>query len=343
MGLELWVELLILQTIIGYCFVIANDCIGIYNIRDLNNMKGDLTFVKAHKWIGRIETLFFYAITVQCLLMIVPWKPIFLDITSTVGIHFMIGGIVGNILFGTKFVIARFKKDTIYKYGQIFGPIGFLGWSFSHWTALINYYFHVVPAMSPEIHFIPSSFLFAAILPIPIGISIFLGVLVRRGKTTEDKRFSIHQLAFILHGITFGYEGAAKELLGTPALFKYVVPKTYEFLEKMMHILGFDLKALEAMNLNEAMDEFMKKAAQIGMAEKLKVKWESDRSFTVESINCSTAKVRSAMKKEELENAVCPWAIIAASIVNKITGKNLEMEPSEFNEIGAKTKLTLTD
>ena len=63
MGMLLWVELLILQTIIGYCFVIANDCIGIYNIRDLNNMKGDLTFVKAHKWIGRIETLFFYAIT----------------------------------------------------------------------------------------------------------------------------------------------------------------------------------------------------------------------------------------------------------------------------------------
>ncbi len=339
----LWVELLILQTLIGYCFVIANDSIGLYNIRDLNNMKGDLTFVKAHKLIGRIETVFFYAITVQCLLMIVPWKAAFTDITSTVGIHFMIGGIVGNALFGTKFVIAAFKKNLIYKYGQIIGPIGFVGWSFAHWTALINYYYHVVPAMSPEIHFIPSSFLFAAILPIPIGICIFLIVLVRRGSAAGKSRFSVHQLAFILHGITFGYEGAAKELLGTPALFKYVVPKTYEFLEKMMYLIGFDMKALESMNLNQAMDEFLKRAAAIGMAEKIKVKWESDRIFTVESINCSTSKVRSAMKTEELINAVCPWAIIAASIANKITGKNLEMEPSEFNEIGAKTRLKITD
>ncbi len=339
----LWAELLILQTLIGYCFVIANDAIGIYNIRDLSNMKGDITLVKAHKMIGRIETIFFYAITIQCLLMIVPWKAEFTDFTSTVGLHFMIGGVTANILFGTKFVIAAFKKDLIYKYGQIIGPVGFIGWSLGHWTSLINYYFHTVPAMSPEINFIPSSFWFAAILPIPIGISIFLAVLVRRGSQEGKSRFSIHQLAFILHGITFGYEGAAKELLGTPALFKYVVPKTYEFLEKMMYLMGFDMKELEKMNLSEAMDEFMSRAAKIRMAEKLKVKWESDRIFTIESINCSTSKVRSTMSEEELQNAVCPWAIIAASIVNKITGKNLEMEASEFSEIGAKTRLKITD
>ena len=32
----LWVELLIIQTLVGYCFVIANDIIGIYNVKDLN-------------------------------------------------------------------------------------------------------------------------------------------------------------------------------------------------------------------------------------------------------------------------------------------------------------------
>ncbi|MFX1294718.1 MAG: hypothetical protein ACFFD2_07670 [Promethearchaeota archaeon] len=343
MSLLLWAELLILQTLIGYCFVIANDCIGLYNIRDLSNMKGDITLVKAHKWIGRVETVFFYAITIQCLLMILPWKSVYLDITSTVGIHFMIGGIIANCLFGFKFVIATFKKNLIYKYGQFIGPIGFIGWSLGHWTSLINYYFNVVPNMSPEIHVIPSSFLFAAILPIPIGISIFLAVLIRRGSKAGKKRFSVHQIAFILHGITFGYEGAARDLLGTPALFKYVVPKTYEFLEKMMYLMGFDMKKLEKMNLNEAMDAFMKTAAKIGMAEKIKVKWESDRTFIVESINCSTSKVRSTMKEEELTNAICPWAIIAAAIVNKITGKNLEIEPSEFHEIGAKNRLTIID
>ena len=46
MGFELWIELMVLQTIIGYCFVLANVFIGLFNIRDLNLMKGDFAIVK---------------------------------------------------------------------------------------------------------------------------------------------------------------------------------------------------------------------------------------------------------------------------------------------------------
>ena len=49
------------------------------------------------------------------------------------------------------------------------------------------------------------------------------------------------------------------------------------------------------------------------------------------------------MTKEELTNAICPWAIFAAAIANKLTGKELRMEASEFNEIGASTKLTFLE
>jgi len=83
--------------------------------------------------------------------------------------------------------------------------------------------------------------------------------------------------------------------------------------------------------------------AKVGMAEKIKIKWESDTVFTVESVNCSTAAVRSVMTPEELTNAVCPWALFTASIVNKITGKELRFEASEFNEIGAITRLSIID
>jgi len=159
----------------------------------------------------------------------------------------------------------------------------------------------------------------------------------------EKRRFAFNQLAFVLHGITFGYEKSAKELLGTPALFKYVVPRTYEFVDRMMTMSGFDMQQFEKLSLPDAMKEFIKMAEKIGMAEKIKVDWESEKSFIIESVNCSTSQVRSVMTKEELTNAICPWAIIIASIVNRITGKELKMEPSEFNEIGAKTKLTLVD
>ncbi len=110
-----------------------------------------------------------------------------------------------------------------------------------------------------------------------------------------------------------------------------------------MDIMGLEIAKLQGMNVTDAMEEFMKKAAQIGMAEKIVIHWEDSNHFTVESVNCSTAKVRSAMSKDELENAICPWAIMAATIVNKITNKDLEIEPSEFNEIGAKSRLTIKE
>jgi hypothetical protein len=344
MALELWVELMILQTIIGYCFALANEFIGLYNIRDLNLMKGDFTIVKYHKRYGWIELSVFYALTIQCVYMFYLhvvmsfWYPGVLT-------HSWVGGFVAFFIVSTKFVIARFKKDEIYKYGQYLGPIGFIGWSLAHWSSLYNFYYVVLPSWTAiNVTFIPNTFLWAAIIPFIGGAVLFLFVLVKRGSMIKEKtRFAFNQLAFVLHGITFGYEKSARELLGTPALFKYVVPRTYEFIDRMMTMSGFDMQQFEKLSLPDAMKEFMKMAEKIGMAEKIKVDWESEKSFIIESINCSTSQVRSVMTKEELANAICPWAIIIASIVNKITGKELKMEPSEFNEIGAKTKLTLLD
>ncbi|MHA2181399.1 MAG: hypothetical protein ACXAAH_08255 [Promethearchaeota archaeon] len=346
MAFELWVELMILQTIIGYCFAVANEFIGLYNIKDLNLMKGDFSIVKFHKRYGWIEVSIFYALTIQCVYMFYlhvvgsVWSPGVLT-------HSWIGGFVAFFIVSTKFVIARFKKDEIYKYGQYLGPLGFIGWSLAHWTSLINFYYFVLPNWIPlgiNVTFIPISFLWAALIPFIVGASLFLLVLVKRGSMMKEKRrFSFNQLAFVLHGITFGYEKSAKELLGTPAIFKYVVPRTYEFIERMMAMSGFDMAQFKKLSLSDAMKEFMKMAEKIGMAEKIKVEWESEKTFTIESVNCSTSQVRSVMTKEELSNAICPWAIIIASIANKITGKELKMEPSEFNEIGAITRLTLID
>ncbi|MFW9972108.1 MAG: hypothetical protein ACFFDF_18100, partial [Candidatus Odinarchaeota archaeon] len=340
----------ILQTIIGYCFVLANDFIGLYNIKDLNLMKGDFTIVKYHKRFGWIEISIFYALFVQCMYMlythIAVSDPLLLT-PSGVWAHSWIGGLIATILVSFKFIIARFKKNKIYRYGQFIGPIGFLGWSISHWTSLYNFYFVVLPywkSLGRSTIIAPGSFIWAAIIPFIGGVGLFLLVLFKRGSTMKEKRrFAFNQIAFLLHGVTFGYEKSAKELLGTPTLFKYVVPRTYEFIEKMMTISGLNMKKLEKLGLSDALEEFMKMAQKIGMAEKVKIKWDSEKTFTIESVNCSTAQVRSVMTKEELTNAICPWAIFAASIVNKITGKELKMEASEFNEIGAITRLTLLD
>ncbi len=344
---EVWLELMILQAIIGYTFVIANDFIGIYNIRDLNLMKGDFTIVKAHKWFGRIETILFYAITIQCLYtftgFVIDNNPLVYTPSGS-WTHTWFGGFIAFILVTTKVVIAKFKKNAIYKYGHILGPIGVLGWSISFWTSIYNFYFVVYPGFSRPVYIIPASFLWAGITPIILGACLFLIVLLRRREfIKERKRFSFNQIAFILHGITFGYERSAKELLGTPALFKYVIPETYEFIEKMMTMSGFDMKKLKTMSLNDAMKEFSKMAENIGMAEKIKIKWESEDTFVVESINCSTARVRSVMTEQELEDVICPWALFTASIVNNLTGKELKIEPSSFNEIGAISRLKIID
>ena len=81
----------------------------------------------------------FYALFGQCMYMLYVHislgDPNLLAPTG-VGTHTWIGGLIATILVSFKFIVARFKKDTIYKYGQYIGPIGFIGWSLSHWTSL---------------------------------------------------------------------------------------------------------------------------------------------------------------------------------------------------------------
>jgi hypothetical protein len=332
---------------VGYCFVIANDLIGMVNIKDLNNLKGDVKTVKYHKLFGRIEVLIFYIITAQCLYMftqhVLADDPL-LYTPSGIWAHSWIGGFIAVVLVTIKVIYARFKKDEIYRYGMYLGPIGFIGWSLSHWTSLVNYYFVTIKIAPITLNVIPNTFIWAAIIPIIVGTCLFLFVLLKGEKfTSSEERINLHGVAMILHGIAFGYEGSAKELVGTPVLYKYVFPKTYEFLERYSKYIGLDLEELKKHNLNDAMEMAMRKFEQIGMAEKLKINWISESEFTVESINCSTAVVRSYMKPPELSNSICPWGILAATISNAITGKNIEINPSEFNEIGAKSKLKLVE
>ena len=129
---------------IGYCFVIANTSIGLYNIRDLNNMKGDIIFVRFHKWFGRVEA---YFIVCDC-------RPMYhnghydeclvqflgLGVNNVGGLHNVIGGILATGLFTIKFVIAVWKKNTIYRYGQYIGPLGAIAWSLAFWTSVVTFY-----------------------------------------------------------------------------------------------------------------------------------------------------------------------------------------------------------
>ena len=107
--LELWIELMILQTLIGYSFVIANALIGLKNIKDLNNMKGDMIIIKFHRWFGRIEGSLFYALFIQCIYMLFAhmivndpnlYRP------SSVWAHAWIGGFVASVLVTLKILIA---------------------------------------------------------------------------------------------------------------------------------------------------------------------------------------------------------------------------------------------
>ncbi|NVM36665.1 MAG: hypothetical protein HWN81_13805 [Candidatus Lokiarchaeota archaeon] len=116
-----------------------------------------------------------------------------------------------------------------------------------------------------------------------------------------------------------------------------------EIEERYSKRIGLDLNELKKYNLNEALEIAMKKFTEIGMAENLKLDWISENEFTLESINCSTAIVRSYMKPEELTNSICPWGILTATIVNALTGKDIEITPSEFNKIGAKSKLKIVE
>jgi hypothetical protein len=308
-------------------------------------MKGDPALVRWHKVFGLTEGSLFYIITILCLTIVAELAaagPSVLVNPGTRAAHLFIGGILAAVLFTPKALIAIFKKDTIYKYGYILGPMGFVGWSLAFWTGLADFYFYLYPTYVTDLVVVPSSILVSAFIPIIVGVFLFLVVLQLKAKPGKAEAVR-NEIAFILHGVTFGYERAARDLLGTPALFKYVYPRTSQFLERLMRVTGFNMKKIEKMNLHDALEEFAKIAAKIGMSEQIKITWESEKVFSIESVYCSTANVRSYMTSEELTNAICPWAIMAATIANRITGKEISADPSDFNQIGAKTKLTIKE
>lgn len=332
---------------IGFGFACANEFIGISRIRNLKEMT--LTEVKAHKLFGRTELVIFYILTALCIFIATLPKlnPIeYVQLLQlTVFVHLVFGGIIPFILVTIKAFFAIFMKNKIYKYGKFIGPIGFFGWLLAYFTSTIDFYFFVNPIMGMPVPVLLPNFLISLIFALVLGGILFLIVQFRRSRRegTSFSRSSLHGVAMILHGISFGYEGSTRELVGTPILYKYVFPKTYQFLERFAEKIGLALDELENHNLNEAMEIAMKKFQEIGMAEKIKIKWISNDEFSIETINCSTAVVRSYMKPEELENAICPWAILSATIVNKLTGKNLEIEPTKFNEIGSLTNLKIVE
>ncbi len=332
---------------VGFGLAIANCFIGLSHIRNLKELT--LLEIRAHKRFGWTAAIIFYLLSALCIYFaVIPrlnpsgFSEFFI---TTIFWHTFLGGVIAFSLFTIKFIIARYKKDFIYEYGKIIGPIGFTGWALAYFTSNIDFYFFVNPSVGIPLPLLIPNYLISLIISIFIGLCLLTVVKAYKFKNYGDltKRTNLHGVAMILHGITFGYEGSAKELVGTPVLYKYVFPKTYEFLERYSKQIGLDLDELKKYNLNEALEIAMKKFTEIGMAENLKLDWISENEFTVESINCSTAIVRSYMKSEELTNSICPWGILTATIVNALTGKDIEINPSEFNKIGAKSRLKIVE
>ncbi len=350
MSLEMMIflnHLMLYLSTIGFGFAIANFFIGLSYLKDLNELT--LLEVKTHKLYGRTGGIIFYILTVLCIIFAVlprlnedKFDDFFI---ATIFWHTGLGGFIAFVLFSIKIYFAKFKKDTIYEYGKFIGPIGFSGWTLAYFTSSIDFYFYVNPIGDLPTPLLIPNYIISLIISLFIGGLLFAIIKAIKFKKygIVDKKSSLHGVAMILHGITFGYEGSAKELVGTPVLYKYVFPKTYQFLERYAEKIGLDLMELKKYNLNEAMEIAMQKFAEIGMAEEIKINWISESEFTIESINCSTAVVRSYMNNDELTNSICPWAILAASIVNSLTKRDLEIKPSEFNKIGAKSQLKILE
>ncbi|MBD3187742.1 hypothetical protein GF325_12980 [Candidatus Bathyarchaeota archaeon] len=356
------VEYMVLLCILGYGFAFANLLIGISSAPDLNKLKAQLGLSKAHKLFGRVESTMFLSITIQCIM----W-PLILLVTEgptlpppvdqpvilaypTVFWHVTIGGVVPLGLLFIKIVPAHGKKDMIYKFGFILGTIGFIAWSLAYFTSLVDY-FHlvinpdsVVRVFHPKL--VKEPFLWpnlgsAISTSLLAGCVLFLGARRYSKNRANAMAPETHGVALILHAISFGYENAARELVGAPVLHKYVYPFTYKTLEKLSVFLDLDIDQLKEMPIKEALQYYVDKCVNIGMAERIKLKWESGDSLTIESINCSTAAVRSKIPKEDIAGSICPWALLAASLLHYLTGRDVKITPSEFHEIGAKTKVEL--
>jgi len=138
-------------------------------------------------------------------------------------------------------------------------------------------------------------------------------------------------LPTFFHTILFAYQKRLKDILGSgEAIFVHPVLETISLIEK-----EGELNLLKGETLDEIYENFSKQLVESKVVEKAWFEKLGPERHVFHVEGCAFAEFSHGLLKPR--DVVCPFALIAMSMFQSVTGKKVKVADSEFTSDGTKT------
>jgi hypothetical protein len=163
----------------------------------------------------------------------------------------------------------------------------------------------------------------------------FIPKISLEGTVLSQKGLAQLDVVALFHSVLFSYQTALRDVLGQTAssvIIFHAVPTIETILGKASPELA------SAVDADDALRRFAKLLMASGLVERVEVK-EEPAGYTLVVDGCSFAEhVHGLLNPKDV---TCPWGIIAASAVQRISKRSVRMSLSEFSQKGSKTPIEL--
>lgn len=153
----------------------------------------------------------------------------------------------------------------------------------------------------------------------------------------ESKTNEFQSTSLLLHLTIFAYQKSYADMVGSgsKAILTLIIP----YLSELIKTTGLPQLSKEK-NIDENMLSYITFVKQGGYIGDVIIKPQGDKAYNFEVKDCGSAHCNHQLFKD---SHICPFAILAASVIYYTTGSQVSIENSEFSDSGSKTLLTLNN
>jgi hypothetical protein len=138
-------------------------------------------------------------------------------------------------------------------------------------------------------------------------------------------------IRLFFHTVLFAYQKKMKQILGSgESVFIHPILNTINLVYEKE-----DLKLIDGKNLDEVFANFSKRLNETGMVKNAEFEKIDDEKFVFYIDGCAFAEHSHTLL--DPKDAACPYALLAMSIFESVTGKKVKIADTVFNDTGGKT------
>jgi len=151
----------------------------------------------------------------------------------------------------------------------------------------------------------------------------------------ELKSEELYSTAILLHVTIFAYQKSYENIVGSGsrAILTHAIP----YLAEMLKHLGLPELSLSK-SLDENISTYISLVKQSGYICDAKLRNDGKNSHIFEVKECQFASCGHKIFKDR---HICPFAILAASVIYYHTGAPISIDNSEFSDTGSNTLITV--